>query len=129
MAAGLSAGQAAKAVGVPRATLYRWEKRPDRKSRRPQRPRKPRHTSFQAQGVEQARRRYPMWGKRKIAVPLRCKIRDLRFPALPDDITACHSSLGGEFGEGIDVVKDASNILQVRYTGLACMLAPAPPVP
>jgi hypothetical protein len=36
-----------------------------------------------------------------------CKILDLRFQALPDEITACHSSLGGEFGEGIDVVKDA----------------------
>ncbi len=48
-----------------------------------------------------------------------CKIRDVRFQALPDEITACHSSLGGEFGEWIDVVKDASNILQVRYTGLA----------
>jgi hypothetical protein len=32
----------------------------------------------------------------------------LRFQALPDEITACHSSLGGEFGEWIDVVKDAS---------------------
>ena len=39
---------------------------------------------------------------------LMCKILDLRFQALPDEITACHSSLGGEFGEWIDVVKDAS---------------------
>jgi hypothetical protein len=31
----------------------------------------------------------------------------LRFQALPDEITACHSSLGGEFGEWVDVVKDA----------------------
>jgi hypothetical protein len=30
-----------------------------------------------------------------------------------------HSSHGGEFGERIDSVKDASHILQVRYTGLA----------
>jgi hypothetical protein len=37
-----------------------------------------------------------------------CKVLDLRFQALPDEITACHSSLGGEFGEWIDVVKDAS---------------------
>jgi transposase len=71
MAAGLSAGQAAKAVGVARATLYRWEKHADPKSRRPHRPRKPQSTSFEAQRVEQARRRYPMWGKRKIAVLLR----------------------------------------------------------
>ncbi len=39
---------------------------------------------------------------------IKCKILDLRFQALPDEITACHSSLGGEFGEWIDVVKDAS---------------------
>jgi hypothetical protein len=36
-----------------------------------------------------------------------CKRLDLRFQTLPDEITACHSSLGGEFGEWIDVVKDA----------------------
>jgi hypothetical protein len=35
----------------------------------------------------------------------------LRFQALPDEITACHSSLGGEFGEWIDVVKDAQHRL------------------
>ena len=39
---------------------------------------------------------------------VKCKILDLRFHALPDEISACHSSLGGEFGEWIDVVKDAS---------------------
>ncbi len=38
----------------------------------------------------------------------KCKILDLRFQALPDEITASHSSLLGEFGEWIDVVKDAS---------------------
>ena len=42
MAAGLSADEARKAVGVPRATLYRWEKQPDPKSRRPHQVRKPR---------------------------------------------------------------------------------------
>jgi hypothetical protein len=36
------------------------------------------------------------------------------FQALPDEITACHSSLGGEFGEGIDVVKDAQHRLRRR---------------
>src|SRR6202035_1570053 len=30
-----------------------------------------------------------------------CKILDLRFHALPDEIIACHSSLGGEVGEWI----------------------------
>jgi hypothetical protein len=38
-----------------------------------------------------------------------CKILDLRFQALPDEITACHSSLGAKFGEWIDVVKDAQH--------------------
>ncbi len=36
-----------------------------------------------------------------------CKILDLRFQALPDEIAACDSFLGGAFGEGIAVVKDA----------------------
>jgi DNA-binding XRE family transcriptional regulator len=35
MAAGLSAEQAAKTLGVARATLYRWEKKPEAESRRP----------------------------------------------------------------------------------------------
>ena len=43
-----------------------------------------------------------------------CKILDLRFQAVPDEITPCHSSLGGEFGEGIDVVKDAQHRLRRR---------------
>jgi hypothetical protein len=30
---------------------------------------------------------------------MNCKILDLRFQAVPDEITPCHSSLGGEFGE------------------------------
>ena len=45
---------------------------------------------------------------------LNCKILDLRFQALPDEITACHSSLGGEFGDWIDVVKDAQHRLRRR---------------
>jgi hypothetical protein len=34
---GLTADQAAQAVGVPRASLYRWQKRPELRSRRPKR--------------------------------------------------------------------------------------------
>ena len=34
---GLTAAQAAAAVGVARATLYRWEKAPEPRSRRPKR--------------------------------------------------------------------------------------------
>jgi putative transposase len=71
MAAGLSAGQAAKAVGVPRATLYRWKEKPKPESRRPHRPRSKRWTSELARAVEELRNDNPMWGKRKIAVLLR----------------------------------------------------------
>src|SRR5262245_1970789 len=71
MSQGLSADEAAKALGHSRATLYRWEKQPEPKSRRPHRPRQSRSTSQQVQSVEEMRRRYPMWGRRKIAVLLR----------------------------------------------------------
>jgi hypothetical protein len=37
------------------------------------------------------------------------KILDLRFQALPDEIATRHSSHGGEFGEWIDIVKDAQH--------------------
>ncbi|MGH6935732.1 MAG: hypothetical protein ACRED2_06040, partial [Methylocella sp.] len=43
-----------------------------------------------------------------------CKILDLRLQALPDEITACHSSRSGEFGERIDVVKDAIGCSEER---------------
>ena len=64
MAAGLSAGQAAKAVGVPRATLYRWREKPEPESRRPHRPRGRRWTSELARAVEELLNDNPMWGKR-----------------------------------------------------------------
>lgn len=69
---GLSAAQAAQAVGVSRASLYRWQKRPQPRSRRPHhtRPTTWRGTRLVDQ-VEALRRQYPMWGKRKIAVMLR----------------------------------------------------------
>ena len=43
-----------------------------------------------------------------------CEILDLSFQALPDEIKTCHSSLGGEFGERIDVVKDAIGCSEER---------------
>ena len=67
---GLSAAQAAKAVGVPRSTLYRWEKNAVLRSRRPHRVRTPQWTPALRQAVEQLRGDNPMWGKRKIAVLL-----------------------------------------------------------
>ncbi len=71
MGDGLSAQNAAHAVGVPRATLYRWEKRPEPASRRPKTPRKPQWSRELACAVEAARLDNPMWGKRKIAVLMR----------------------------------------------------------
>ncbi len=40
--------------------------------------------------------------------------QDLRFQALPDESASCHSSLGGEFGEWIEVVKDAIGCSEER---------------
>lgn len=71
MAKGLSAGDAAKAVGVPRSTLYRWESAPQPRSRRPRRMRGKTWTPALVQAIERLRRDNPMWGKRKLAVLLR----------------------------------------------------------
>ena len=68
---GLTADQAARAVGVSRATLYRWAARAEPRSRRPVRLRKPRWTQGLAQAVEHLRADNPMWGKRKLAAVLR----------------------------------------------------------
>ncbi|MGH7152822.1 MAG: integrase core domain-containing protein, partial [Acetobacteraceae bacterium] len=68
---GLSATQAAHAVGVSRATLYRWQQRIEPRSRRPHRRRTRRWGSDLIGEVEALRGQYPMWGKRKITVLLR----------------------------------------------------------
>jgi transposase len=68
MTGGLTSEQAAHAAGFPRATLYRWEKKPQPESRRPHRPRGRRWTNELARAVEDYRNDNPMWGKRKIAV-------------------------------------------------------------
>jgi putative transposase len=62
---------AARAVGLSRATLYRWERRPATKSRRPRRPRGRQWTRELARAIEELRNDNPMWGKRKIAILLR----------------------------------------------------------
>ena len=68
---GLSAAQAADAVGVSRATLYRWHQRPQPGSRRPRHARPTTwHRTGLVERVEILRRQYPMWGKRKIAILL-----------------------------------------------------------
>jgi len=71
IADGLTCEEAARAVGVPRSTLYRWEKGPQPQSRRPHALRKPQWTRELAQAVAAARADNPMWGKRKIAVLMR----------------------------------------------------------
>jgi transposase InsO family protein len=65
-AAGLSADEAARAVGVSRATLYRWAKRAEPQSRRPRQLRRPQWSPALAQAVEELRADNPMWGKRKL---------------------------------------------------------------
>jgi transposase InsO family protein len=64
---GLTAEAAAKAVGQPRSTLYRWQRRLSRKSTRPHTVRKAKPDPKLALAVEQARKAYPMWGKDKLA--------------------------------------------------------------
>jgi putative transposase len=71
MADGLTAEQAAKAVGKSRATLYRWLERAEPRSRRPRRVRGKSWTPALVEAVEHLRGDNPMWGKRKLAVLLR----------------------------------------------------------
>lgn len=66
MADGLTADRAALAVGVPRATLYRWEKRGELRSRRPKRMRAKSWTPALVEAVEALRLDHPMWGRAKI---------------------------------------------------------------
>ena len=71
MTQGLTGEQAAKAVGVPRSTLYRWRERAEPLSRRPRRTRQPRRPPGLAAAVERLRRDHPMWGKEKLGPILR----------------------------------------------------------
>ena len=72
---GLSAADAAAAVGVSRATLYRWAKRAEPGSRRPRRPRRRQWTPDLVAAVQRIRGDYPqvgpMWGKARITILLR----------------------------------------------------------
>jgi transposase InsO family protein len=68
---GLTASQAAKAVGTPPSTLYRWAKDVPPKSRRPKTIRRTTWTSTLVQAVEEWRLEEPTWGKAKIVVKLR----------------------------------------------------------
>jgi len=71
MRAGLTAAEAAQAAGVPRATLYRWQKAPVPKSRRPHRMRQKHWSPALRAEVERLRLDFPMWGKEKLGPILR----------------------------------------------------------
>jgi len=71
MAHGLTSEQAARAVGVPRATLYRWETRAQAYSRRPHRVRRPAWSRSLVRAVLELREDNPQWGKRKLGPVLR----------------------------------------------------------
>lgn len=73
MTGGLTADAAADAVGVPRATLYRWEKRPGRRSSRPHHMRTKNWPSVLVQAVERLRQDYPMWGRAKLGPLIRAE--------------------------------------------------------
>ena len=64
---GLTADTAAKAVGKPRASLYRWQKRLTRRSTRPHTVRAAKPEPELTLAIEHLRKRYPMWGKDKLA--------------------------------------------------------------
>jgi putative transposase len=68
---GLSAEQAARAVGVSRATLHRWGKRLQPKSRRPLHTRQNSWSSPLVRAVQALREDFPMWGKAKLGPLLR----------------------------------------------------------
>jgi len=73
MAQGLTAAQAAAAVGVSRATLYRWSKRTSLRSRRPHRFRSRRWPPALIRAVERLRDDFPMWGRAKLGPLLRAQ--------------------------------------------------------
>jgi putative transposase len=75
---GLSSVRASQALGVSRATLYRWLRRLKAQgpmgledcSRRPHHRRQPTWSPELAQAVLKVRERYPRWGKEKLVVLL-----------------------------------------------------------
>ncbi len=68
---GLTAEQAASAVGEAYSTLRRWRKDPIPKSRRPHRVRKAVNPPGLEAAVERLRLDHPMWGKQKLTPILR----------------------------------------------------------
>lgn len=70
---GLSTEQAARAVGVPRSTLYRWKGQLEPKSRRPHRVRQKSWPSHLIRAVERLRLDFPMWGRAKVGPLVRAE--------------------------------------------------------
>ena len=66
IADGLTTVEAAKAVGVPRSSLYRWERNAEPKRRRPLRVRQKDWPPALRRAVERLRQDFPMWGKAKL---------------------------------------------------------------
>ena len=73
MADGLTAERGAKAVGVARSNLYRWEKEATPKSRRPRRVRLKTWTPALRAAVERLRQDFPMWGRAKLGPLVRAE--------------------------------------------------------
>lgn len=70
---GLTAEQAAQAVGVSRASLHRWGERLEPKSRRPRQVKQKTWTPELVQSVERLRQDYPMWGRAKLGPLVRAE--------------------------------------------------------
>jgi len=70
---GLTAEQAARAVGTPLSTLYRWAKQATPRSRRPRTVRPKTWTPALRKAVERLRRDFPMWGRAKLGPLLRAE--------------------------------------------------------
>ena len=76
---GLSGAAASQAMGLPRSTLYRWQRSLkdhgpqglEARSRRPKRRRQPTWSPELANAVLELREQYPRWGKDKLVVLLR----------------------------------------------------------
>ena len=68
---GLTADEAAKAVGSSRSTLYRWEQRAEPKSKRPHNVRQREWEPSLECAVRERRMAHPAWGKKKIAAALK----------------------------------------------------------
>ena len=80
---GLTAGKAAEVVGIPRSTLFNWDRlrrqgRLEPRSRRPLRLRRNAWSAKLVEAVQEARRDQPMWGKAKIAVAVRRESPELQ---------------------------------------------------